>query len=125
MIYTLFVLLVIVLMFATFFGIKFYRVQSEILSNKRIGFYEYSSYKGKAIVYVRELEMYDNGMSKIKLEKIELVSVSSYYRSDVRNAIKENFASLTKTSNIEWLEIKQTLKDIRREKLKQINKLKK
>ena len=108
-----------------FYGIKFYRVKKEILSEKRLGIYKYSSHKGLVFVYVEEIEKYDNDMSKIKFKKIEFVNVDTYYKNDLKDMVKNKFASLKKTSEIDWLEVKQTLKNIRREKLKQINKFKK
>lgn len=123
-IYTLSGLLVIMTLMTLFYGIKFRRVSKEIFNEKRIGFYNFHNYKGDAIVYVKELEKYDNGMSKIKLKKIEIYG-DRYYRSELKTAIKNNFKSLRDSTDIEWLEVKKTLKDIRKEKLKQINKFSK
>lgn len=107
-----------------FYGVKFHRVSKEILNDKRLGFYTYSNYKGQAFVYIEELVKYDNNMSKVKIKNIEIIA-QSYYRSDIKTSIKENFKSLMNSKDIEWLEVKQTLKDIRKEKLNQINKFSK
>lgn len=72
-------------------------------------------------IYVKELERYTNGMSKIKLINIE---VTGGFQIDQYSWIKESqekrFSSLKKTSEIEWLEIEQDLKELRKEKLEKI-----
>ena len=57
--------------------------------------------------------------------KIFLFHIFLYFCKNKHNGVKNKFASFKKTSEIDQLEIKQTLKNIRREKLKQINKFKK
>ena len=73
------------------------------------------------IVYVKELDRYTNGMSKIELNNIEVISgyqISQY--SWVKKSQRERFSSIKKTSEIEWLESEETIKESRKEKLAKI-----
>lgn len=74
------------------------------------------------IVYVKELDRYTNGMSKIELTNIEVINgyqISQY--SWVKKSHIERFSSIKKTSEIEWLESEESIKESRKEKLTKIN----
>ena len=75
------------------------------------------------IAYVSELERYKNNLSKIKLNSVEIesgVSVDQYFF--IKKCVVETFISIVDTNKIHWLEPNITLKDERKEKLKQIGK---
>lgn len=97
----------------------FNELKSDLLDNKRIGFYEDSitlvseedrkaNIKGevyKAHVYVTEVDKYTNGMSKIKLNSIEVISGFSPMSFDwVKSTIKSKFSSIIDTNDVTWLE---------------------
>lgn len=107
------------------------RIKEE-LSTKRIGYYQATTtLKNKQtdtigdpyvyMIHVKELDRYSNGMSKIELSNIEIISG---FKSDqynwVKTCAKNNFSSLKKTSEIEWLESEESTKEMRKEKLKKI-----
>lgn len=102
------------------------------LSTKRIGCYQSTTTLKNGIndkkgdiytytIHVKELDRYTNGMSKIQLINLE---ITSGFRSDqyswVTSCAKSNFSSLKKTSEIEWLESEETIKEMRKEKLKKL-----
>lgn len=75
----------------------------------------------ESIIYVKELDRYTNGMSKIEIVKIEVTSgfqIDQY--SWIKEAQTERFSSIKKTSDIEWLESETSLKELRKEKLNKI-----
>jgi len=74
----------------------------------------------EAYVYVKEIDRYINGYSKIEIIKIE---PRGSYREDSTSYAKDNFVSLVLTTNIEWLEGEDHLKKVRKEKLDNIKKL--
>ena len=75
----------------------------------------------KCILYVKELDRYTNGMSKIELTEIELISGFDSSQFDhVKRTMRTKFSSLKKTSEIEWLESEDSIKELRRQKLKKI-----
>jgi hypothetical protein len=77
------------------------------------------------IVYVTELDKYTNGLSKIKLDRIEIISGFDCNEFNwVRESVEKKFASIKKTSEIEWLENEENVKDMRKEKLDRIKNLK-
>jgi len=91
----------------------------EIKSLNPIGYYEETVRLGstendtkssdyKCLVYIKELDKYSNGLSKIQFENVEIVSGfdSSLY-DHVKNIIKKRFISTRKTTNIEWLKSKK------------------
>ena len=73
------------------------------------------------IAYISEIERYKNNLSKIRLDKIEIVSgkcIDDY--PFIKTCVRETFISIVDTNNIQWLEPYTSLKDERKEKLKQI-----
>jgi len=72
-------------------------------------------------VYVKEIERYTNGMSKIQLIKSEVVSgYSPNQYLWVKECVEKRFSSVKKSSEIEWLEVEEDLKEMRKEKLNKI-----
>lgn len=58
----------------------------------------------KSIVFVEEIEKYTNGMSKIKLVDINVVSGFDPNKVDwIKTIIKTQFSTIRKTSDIEWI----------------------
>lgn len=112
-----------------FFMFKYFRLKNEVDSYKeigtgRVGFYKYISGGGsyRAYVYIKELDRYTNGYSKIKIDKIDPTSSSAYTDDSIKGA-KESFNSLKITSEIEWLESEDHIKKVRKEKLESLKKL--
>lgn len=76
------------------------------------------------ILYVKELDTYTNGMSKIELTKVELISgFDSTQFEHVKNVMRTKFPSLRKTADIEWLESEDSIKEKRKLKLEKIKNL--
>lgn len=75
------------------------------------------------IVYVEELDRFTNGESKIRLVNIEVVAGyndSMYGRA--KAVTREDFCSIKKTADIEWLESEEAVKALRKKKLEEIMK---
>lgn len=74
------------------------------------------------IIYIKELDRFTNGMSKIQLTDIELISGYDNYQYEwAKQCIKDKFSSLKKTSEIDWLESEESIKDMRKQKLKNLD----
>lgn len=133
---TIIILTVLVLVFVSLFLLeksKFNRLLKEFVSDDRIGYYDSNGIyliddpNGRFYcrIFVKELEKYTNGMSKIELQNIEVINYpanGNNYIADVKLRIKNQFSILKKTSDIEWLEPTKNIKQQRREKLEQIKK---
>jgi hypothetical protein len=108
------------------------------ISTKRIGYYNDSvtiiskteRLEGKPgelykfTVYIKELDRYTNGTSKIQITNIEIFdgyNVNEY--EYVKETTRRKFSSVKRTCDIEWLESEQSIKDIRKEKIKALNNL--
>lgn len=77
-----------------------------------------------SIVYVNEIDSYTNGESKIKLYKIEPGVPETVCSFDtVETRLKGEFKSIVKTSDIEWLESKTSIKEARKNKLEQLQEI--
>ena len=77
------------------------------------------------IIYVKELDRYTNGKSKIEITDIEITSgfhPDKYHY--VKQCARSQFSSLKTTSDIEWLESENLIKEKRKKKLEKINKIK-
>lgn len=109
------------------------------LSSKKIGFYEdkvnllsaedraagKNSEQYKLVVHVKELDRYTNGLSKIQIIKLDVMSGYDHEQYEwVKHCIKERFVSIKKTVEITWLESEENLKEIRKQKLAKIENLK-
>lgn len=112
---------------------KKFQILKDDLSTKKSGYYKETvnlitdsadPTKTKpydSIVYIRELDRYTNGVSKIELVKIEVTSGFDVYQYDwIKKCLQSRFASLKKTSDIEWLESEEKLKEQRKQKLQKI-----
>lgn len=110
------------------------------LTTKRIGYYEDSvnilspedhrnnkpgdAYK--IITHVKELDRYTNGMSKISITDMEVISGFDTYQYEyVKKCMGNKFQSVKKTSDIEWLESEESLKEVRKQKLEKIMNIEK
>jgi hypothetical protein len=79
------------------------------------------SYTTDAIIFVYEIDKYKSGESKIKIDDIEInVTDSNFDTKSAKDFIIKNFKSLKKTSEINWLESEEDIKEIRKEKLSKI-----
>jgi hypothetical protein len=75
------------------------------------------------IIYVEELDKYKNGESKIKLINVEIITgFNSDQYEHVKKVIRNRFPSLRKTTDITWLESEDNIKEMRKQKLKNIQK---
>lgn len=73
------------------------------------------------VLYVRELDRYTNGMSKIELTDVELISGFDISQFDhVKKSMRTKFSSVKTTDSIEWLESEENIKESRRQKLEKI-----
>lgn len=93
----------------------------------REGFYDSSynigEHKYEFRVYVTELEKYNNGFSKLKLESVNIKSgfdMNNY--SVVKSYAKEDFLEIQETKNITFLEKDVDISEIRKNKLERILK---
>jgi len=74
-------------------------------------------------VYIKEIDRYTNGLSKIELVKIEVVSGFDPTQIEwVKQGVKARFSSIKKTSEIEWLESVESIKKLRKKKLEELFK---
>lgn len=95
-------------------------LKEEYLFKGRKGFYEHSFCGAKGIVYLQEIERYNNDYSKVRFLNIEIYEGYGDEAKWCRENAEETFTSIRKTSSIEWLE--PNIKDQRKEKLKEIEK---
>ena len=94
-------------------------IENELVGNSKING-EKIDFKVK--IYVNELDRYTSGESKIKIDYIEpCVSENDVSHHSVKDYITDKLPSVFKTSDINWLESETAIKDIRKEKLKQIS----
>jgi virulence-associated protein VapD len=110
------------------------RLKNE-LSTKRVGYYQgtvnlmrtSNDKKGDTYTYnihVKELDRFTNGMSKIELIDIEIISGFSPIQYDyVKKCARDCFSSVRKTSDIEWLESEETTKEQRKQKLDKLKEI--
>ena len=75
-------------------------------------------------VYVKELDRFTNGTSKIQLTDLELISGYDHSQYNwVKQCIREKFSSIKIATDVEWLESEEHIKELRREKLEKIKNL--
>jgi len=80
--------------------------------------------KFESLIYVKELDRYSNGESKIVIDKIDYgISDSRVSSSGIDDFIRGCFKSIVKTSDITWLESEQNIKDQRKEKLAHLKEI--
>lgn len=127
MISILIIIIAISLIINLILFVKYRKLKKSIQEYKSIGTGRYGFYNFhysslySALVYVKELDRYTNGFSKIEIYKIE-TTCSVSYRDNTINMIKDKFISLKNTSDIEWLESEDQIKKLRKEKLEKISK---
>lgn len=77
--------------------------------------------KYDCIVYVKELDKYTNGESRIQLNSIEVISGFDLNQYEwIKKVLKNKFSSVKKTSDIEWLESVNEIKELRKNKLEKL-----
>ena len=135
MIYILSLSLIISLIFGVSYFYKYINLKNrfaKLLKPLRTGYYIESceqttrvgvKFDFNGYVYINEIDRYTNGESKISLNRIEIRSDGSINMSDADSFVRNRFVSVVKTSDITWLESEQSIKDMRKEKLEQLNKL--
>lgn len=73
------------------------------------------------ILYLREIDRYTNGTSKVEIEKIEYGIDSEKFNIErLDNYIRERFKSIVKTTDVIWLESENEIKELRKNKLEQL-----
>jgi len=101
----------------------------------RTGFYEYTTHllkKGndpndydvyKSVIYVTELEKYQNGYSKVRLDKIDIISgVNMDNYEYVKKTQSKKFKEIIESKDVTWLEKDKDLTEVRKDKLERILK---
>ncbi len=75
-------------------------------------------------VYVKEIDRYTNGDSKISIDRIEpIISENDMTHDRVIKYIKDEFKSIRLTSDITWLESENEIKEMRKNKLKHLKEV--
>lgn len=96
---------------------------TEIDKPLRCGFYKMNctqndSITYEPIVFVKEIDRYTNGKSKLKIDRIEIsCGDRNFGYGSAENFVKKEFKSLVETSDITWLESEIEIKEQRRNKL--------
>lgn len=76
------------------------------------------------IGYVREIDKYTNGESKIELDRIEITSgYDTRQYAHITRVATNRFCSVVPSKDIEWLESEESLKEQRKLKLETIENL--
>jgi hypothetical protein len=111
-----------IFLFYLFFKLRKDIKKYEDIGTGRYGFYKFgNSYK--SYVYVKELDRFTNGYSKIKIDKIETLETTRFSQKQSIINAKANFVTLVLTNKIEWLEGEDQIKKKRKEKLEQLKKI--
>ena len=99
-------------------GLKSY----EAIGTERFGFYKVDCGNYSSYVYIKEIDRYTDGYSKIKIDCIEPFHKQDYGDAATRHAMGK-FLSLMKTTDIEWLESEDHIRKVRKEKLENLKKV--
>lgn len=76
------------------------------------------------IIFVKELDRYTTGDSKIELESIEIsCGDHKFSASSSERFVRKEFQSLVKTSDIIWLDSEFSIKEQRKEKLSHLKEI--
>jgi len=78
------------------------------------------------LVYVKELDKYKNGKSKIEFLYIDIIWTHSEIgpqKENVTNYVRNHFESLVDSTKIEWLESEEDIKEIRKNKMKHLSNM--
>lgn len=107
-------------------------IMSELKNPIKIGYYKTTltlSQKDKpdvpfdVLIYVKELDHYTNGDSKIEIHKIEpSIDATLMSHDRIEKYVKDGFVSLIKSTKVEWLESEHDIKEVRKNKLEQLKK---
>lgn len=103
---------------STLYIFKYIKLRKRIrqmYTYNRIGIINHSNWAGRAQIHVEELERFKNGMSRIKIIKIDV-----FEGVDAKSNIKKYFREIQDTSNVIWLERDEDLLEVRRKKLKRL-----
>jgi len=103
---------------------------ADLIQNKRKGYYtetvnliddEKDPTKTKpytCAIYVKEIDKFTNGESKIQLVDIEVVSGFSIEQySWIKKCLRERFVTVKPQKEIIWLESEESIKELRKQKL--------
>lgn len=72
-------------------------------------------------LYLREIDRYTNGTSKVEIEKIEYgIDSEKFNIQRLDKYIRERFKSIVKTTDVIWLESENEIKELRKNKLEQL-----
>lgn len=72
-------------------------------------------------LYLREIDRYTNGTSKVEIEKIEYgIDSEKFTIERIDKYIRERFKSIVKTTDVIWLESENEIKELRKNKLEQL-----
>jgi hypothetical protein len=78
----------------------------------------------EAFVYVKEIDRFTNGISKIEIDKIEFgVSKTDMAPEKIDEFIRSEVKSLKKTNDIDWLDSEESIKEMRRSKLEKLKEV--
>lgn len=78
------------------------------------------------LIYVKEVAKYKNGKSKIEFLYVDIIWTHSGVgpqKDNVTNYVINHFESLVDSTEIEWLEVEEDIKEIRKNKMKQLTNM--
>lgn len=77
----------------------------------------------ECIIFVKEIDRYTNGDSKLEFEDVNMICENSNFISEpMRKFIINNFRIIRKTTDVTWVESETDIKDARKNKLDKIKK---
>jgi len=95
-----------------------YITQSLVITNNNP---EIEDIDFEPILYLREIDRYTNGTSKVEIEKIEYgIDSEKFNIQRLDKYIRERFKSIVKTTDVIWLESENEIKELRKNKLEQL-----
>ena len=129
-------LFIFIILFLNYF-LKYNNLRKEVSviilklkSPLRDGYYKQSlsakndTIKFESIIYIKEIDRYTNGESKIIIDKIDYgINDNKVSHSSIDEFINGYFKSVVKTSDITWLESEQNIKAQRKEKLERLKEI--
>lgn len=124
------ILILLLFICSIYFCYKYFTLKNGLkqyidIGTGRYGFYRNNTnYKAyNSIVYIKEIDRFTNGYSKIIIDNIETISKDEYDSIEAIKRAKDNFLKLKLTNDIEWLESEDTIKKLRKEKLEKLEKI--
>ena len=92
-------------------------IKKDLTSNPTGG----AQIKFESFIYVKELDRFTNGESKIEIESIEEgIDDAKVNNKAIVEYINESFISIVKTTDVVWLESEVSIKEMRKNKLAQL-----